>query len=470
MTFVEQFAKFLVIPLFWRKLLPADYGVLAVLDMVGALFGTVLSLQLESSVLRFYPEWRPEDRKNHLGTVWLASCLSVLLLTLLSGLILYFCTSRLFPDVAFFPYMLISLISLSLRSLKAVPLATIRMQQRSFSYAALHLTTLALQLVLSIAFVLFLDLKLFGLLLSFVIADAFGALLSARLIIYHARPVLELKVLRECLKFSLPLIPSFAVLSASQIVDRYLLQRFSGLHALGIYSVAARFAAVPHQLYTALKVSYTPFIVNTICEDPRGGRRTIAEVSLFYFLPIAILALAVGLFARDFVELAGQASYYAVGTYAPLLVVASIGHALLLFTPGLFLGKRSDMVWVANSVLFLSSALSAAVLIPSLQLTGIVMSRYVSVSAFVLVMIFLSQRYFAIPVHWGKVGLVLTVLLAVLATSYLIGFEGQVVRSSIRVVLFLLGAGGMVIVVSGRTRFRRHCAALLNFRAETGVR
>ena len=59
-------------PLFWRKLTPSDYGVIAIIDMIRVFTGCFLGVGLDQSITRLYYEWDSQERKRNLGTLWIS--------------------------------------------------------------------------------------------------------------------------------------------------------------------------------------------------------------------------------------------------------------------------------------------------------------------------------------------------------------------------------------------------------------
>ena len=73
-----------MVPVYTHYLTPADYGVLEILTLVSVILSMILSVRLESAVVRFYFEYNDtEDRNSLISTVLIfvcaiAICLSVL--------------------------------------------------------------------------------------------------------------------------------------------------------------------------------------------------------------------------------------------------------------------------------------------------------------------------------------------------------------------------------------------------------
>ena len=66
-------------PLMWQKLTPEDYGVIAVVEMIGVFAIIFLGLNLDQSITRFYYEWDEEVKEKKIGALWVLSWLEILI-------------------------------------------------------------------------------------------------------------------------------------------------------------------------------------------------------------------------------------------------------------------------------------------------------------------------------------------------------------------------------------------------------
>jgi O-antigen/teichoic acid export membrane protein len=455
MTFLQQAGSFLVVPLFWKRLDPADYGVLAVNDMVGRFISVFIGLQLETSITRFYYEWDTSMRNRQLGSVWVVSFASCVILGTIFIFAGQFACFYMFPDVPFYPFIFMGLISTVLRSLTATCYASIRIKQLSKAYVVYSMSIFITQLCLSIYFVVFLDMKLYGLLWSYIITDFINVSISIIIMLFLSTPCLMWDTIKQCLKFSLPYVPSFSILAVTNFVDRYFLQLFAGVEALGIYAICTKFAGLIGQLYNALKMSYVPFLSKAVSENETEGKKMISQMSLIYFLPLVAFALVIGLFTRDFVLLIGRLQYYPVMSYIPLFVpVYIVASFSVLFTPGLFLAKRSDLVWVCNIVQLAALLTGSILFIPTMEIYGVIIARYFSALSFFGVMAYFSKKYFYIPFQWHKITLFIVVMITGLGGSHLLISHNLILDIPVNLLIFILCITGLTVSLIGVTRSR----------------
>jgi hypothetical protein len=87
-----------------------------------------------------------------------------------------------------------------------------------------------------------------------------------------------------------------------------------------------------------------------------------------------------------------------------------IGSLYFYYTNGLFLGNRTDLLSLPALVRLGVLIVTGVLLLPPLQLTGIVISRYCSEFVFLGLSLYLSQRIFHLDHRWRT-------LLGLLATA-----------------------------------------------------
>ena len=123
--------RFLLLPLYLRYMTPADYGLLALANIIPAFLVGILTLLVESSVTRFYYEWEKEDKTRlALTSIWIPSLLW-------SGLVIFVTVSfgdplfgGLFEQVPFDPYMRLAILTAGTAALTAIPRKLLRMREQ----------------------------------------------------------------------------------------------------------------------------------------------------------------------------------------------------------------------------------------------------------------------------------------------------------------------------------------------------
>jgi O-antigen/teichoic acid export membrane protein len=445
-TFITQFGSFLVVPLFWQKFSPSDYGVIAVTEIIGAVLGVIFGVSLDSSVTRFYYEWPEQERKRRVGAIWVASWISSIVLGCVSLFLLSQTNHLLFPDVQFYPFIFLGLIVAILKSFMLVPIATIRIKQLPGLYSIVSIASFIVQMSLSIYFVIILDQQLMGYFVANIISNSIIAVVSVAIMLRFAVPCIRGAGLRESLKFSMPIIPANLLSSVSSVVDRFVLQQFVSLENLGIYAISLKFTNLIILFHSALKLSYVPFMVESLSKNRPNAIRDLTQMSMFYVLPILMIGLAIMTYAKDFVYFANRSEYLPVIQWIPWLILPAILQTLnVYFTPGLFLSKRTDLMWIPAVIQMVAILASGLLLIPNYQMEGAVITRYCSAMSFFAISFVMSEKYFPIQVNWIKVLLLMVIMVSGMIVLSFVEFKNIVV--GILAKAFFIASFGMVCLV-----------------------
>ena len=260
-AFLTKLGSFLVVPLFWQKLSPGDYGIIAITEIIASLLSVFMGLSLESSINRFYYEWSENERKHNIGTVWVANWLSTIAIGFLSLIILSYISQNLFPDVPFKPYILMGIMVAILQKLNALTFCVLRIKRLPWLYSSFSLLNFILIMSLSIYYILMIEKGLYGYFIANIISGVMMFFLTIILMTKVAKPCFRIPLLKRMLSFSLPMVPAGILGSIATASDKYLLQYFVSVELLGIYAVSLKFVKLIKHLHIVLKLSFVPFMV-----------------------------------------------------------------------------------------------------------------------------------------------------------------------------------------------------------------
>ena len=179
------------------------------------------------------------------------------------------------------------------RNLGEAILVHLQAIRRPKPFIALQLVQTLTNLALSLLFVVALTMNWQGRVLAQVLAPT----LLAAVAIAFLRPwrLLKFEVpkseLTRVLKYGLPLVPQYLVLSALFLSDRYLVTAFSGLKMAGIYSVAYQLGQVVNMVDLSVGKAWLPWMFERLTRQ--NGLREIKQSLCLYAALLTVTALAV---------------------------------------------------------------------------------------------------------------------------------------------------------------------------------
>ena len=423
-TLINRVGAFLLLPLFLSRLSPEDFGILAVVAVIGAFQLLLGSLSLDLAVTRLYYEWPEAERRRNLGSVWFWNWIATLGSGALFLVVMPLLSPFLFPDVPYQPWLPLGIVSNTLAGLLVLPATTIRIKRLPWLFAAYSVGSFVVTGGLGLWFVLGLDLGLSGYLTSLIVANAALASVGIVLMLRFSRPSITSAGLRGALRFSLPALPSAVISTVGVTLDRVLLAQFATVHTLGIYAVAMKFVELIGALHQSLKMTFVPFTMQHVAADAERGRRLVGSVIPFYLIPYLGATLGLVLFIGPLVRFIGQPEYFPVVEWVPWLAGAHLIACLFVyFGNGMLLANRTDLLTIPAAAQLTAMTLTGLLLIPPFQLAGVVATRYAGAIVLFGSSLYLTRRVFRIEHRWA-------VLLALAGALIVFAAAGSVVTAS----------------------------------------
>ena len=451
-TLINRVGAFLLLPLFLSRLSPEDFGILAVIAVVGAFQMLIGSLSLDLAVTRLYYEWPEAERRRNLGSIWVWNWIATLASGAMFLAVMPFLAPLLFPDVPYEPWLPLGIISNTLAALLVLPATTIRIRRVPWLFAGWAVGGLVVTGGLGLWFVLVLDLGLSGYISSLIAANAALASAGTVLMLRSSRPSITSPGLSGALHLSLPALPSAVISTVGVTLDRILLAQFGTLHTLGIYAVAMKFVELIGALHQSLKMTFVPFSMQQVSAGVERGRQLVGSVIPFYMIPYVAVTLGLVLFIGPVVRIIGQPDYYPVVEWVPWLAGAYLIACLYVyFASGILLANRTGLLTIPAAAQLAAMIGTGFLLIPPYQLAGVVATRYAGAIVLFGTSLYLSRRVFRIEHRWPRLlalagALVLSATLGSFVTASDVALE-IIARAAVWV-LFLTVA--VLIVVGGK--------------------
>lgn len=250
---LTRMASILLLPLYTHCLSPADYGVIAILDLTTAILGTMICEGMVSAVTRFHFD---SDDSGHQDRVWWTGITSMMI-TGLAVLLPMWLARHVLSDVALGsqvmagPWFFTLAFATILVGLPAGIVDTyLRVLKWSGVFVAISLARLLINVSLNVWFLVGLQMGIEGLLLGNLIATAVHSVaLSIVFLRTRGRFRFCPKIAKALLRYSAPLVVTAITAMLMHEADRYVLRVYGSMDEVGVYSLAHKIG----------------FAVNTLC-------------------------------------------------------------------------------------------------------------------------------------------------------------------------------------------------------------
>ena len=447
---VLRFGGLLLIPLYWRYLDPADYGVIAAAGVVTNFLAVFLGLAVSESITRFYHAWPAAERRDRVGTLWMvdwASSVAIGLPLAIWGADLVQLAAR---QVPFSPYLRLAVLAAVLHSLSTAPTTLLRIQERPRTYVICSAVSFLMRTAVTIYLVVGERAGPLGVLQAEVISAAAMLPVWTVIMLQTARPAWRADTVRSGLQYSLPLVPGVLSESLAWTMDRFVLEKFVPLAALGVYTVADSLGGVVRIVSGGLKTAWVPFAARAAIERS-DAPKVIARAATLYVMGTTLLALGVAMLAGDVIAVIGVAEYFPA---APLVPFFAVSNMLLALLPpalsGLGIARRTGYASATALLQGAVAMIGLLVLVPRAGIAGAIAAVMLATATRLVGGLAASQKFYPVPFEWRKIGL----LAATAAGTFILGralpaapsIAGFVLRGAV----FVAYAGAALWMLGGR--------------------
>ncbi|MBF0588190.1 MAG: oligosaccharide flippase family protein [Magnetococcales bacterium] len=335
---------FLLLPFYTRFLSPTDFGVLALLDMVGTYFGIVVEAGFVYTFTKFYHEqsderWRKRVFSTSLWTTLLIGAGCFIVVTPLAHRII----DMLFvedanPDYIFYLVMILGTVWIDV--LNVLGLTLFRLREEPISYLKVTAGRTIIAVGLNVYFIGVMKIGILGFLIANLITATLMALLLGLLLLrrHWQRP--DRALAWQMVKFSLPFIPTGFVEAFINAMGVVALSMMGHLEAAGVYAIGWKIGGVIMLLSVPVNNWWNPRMFK-IAGTPEAPEIYAKGLS-YFFLFMCSGALALGILAEEIITLMTTPKFHgAIHTIFPL----ALGLAFFLLRSdlriGLALAKRT---------------------------------------------------------------------------------------------------------------------------------
>ena len=347
---------FLLVPLYTRVLVPADYGKLELVNTVGAILAMLYGLLVSNGYSRVYfqnkdPEWRK-------SLFFSGQVFSVLCCIIAGGL--SFINAETIADTIFnFPggaifLKLVTIVTL-FKVLTLIPMNNIRNREKAVLYISINAVYLVINTLLTIYFLVYLKLGVKGVLYAQIISGIVELITLYCFTWNQSSFHFRYSGLITMLSFSIFLIPSNLSSFVLNYSNRYFLNEYMDIKEVGLYSLGAKIAGIIPFLFTEpVKMAFAPYIYSMI-NNPEKCKKHLADFSRFFFAGLALIALIISFFAKEAITIMADTNYSGSHSIVFILSVSYLFMGLAgIIVSGIHISMKTwivSLIWVFSAVL-----------------------------------------------------------------------------------------------------------------------
>ncbi len=445
---IARAVGFIMIPVYTHHLSPAQYGIIELLDTTMAILALVAGQRVSGAILRFYFDSEDPQRRSRIVSSGLIACVCVTALLALG--LQPFCpvlAKAIFGKPEYGVYIQLNLVSFVGSFVVNLCYTYVRILKKSMLFLIVSISNLILALSLNILFIVHLDLGVFGVLYSGMIATSSTAII---LLIFTFRKVgfgWDWPLVKSMYVYIFPLVLGSLWSMAEDFLSRYFIRTLTGLTEVGIFSLAYKFGVINNFLITGPFFSIWNVKCWELAKLPEGPEKMARIFTIFNFLALAS-GLALSIPAREIIQLAADHRFASSADFIPILV---LGNILLsqyyFFTFGMQWAKKTKYIGTISWIVGATTIVLDYFLIRWLGLWGAALAMLAS-SLFRNVLSFpTGQRLYRIPYEYGMVIKLFVLALGLFLTGRFVDLHSLIGNLAFHGVLVLLYP--MILVLSG---------------------
>ena len=395
---------FLLIPVYTAYLSPADYGIMSSMGVLASILIIILPLNINRSMPRLYFDHKDlESQKNYYGTIFISivATSSIMLLLLFA---FHEIVSSIYKTIDFVPYYALTIIGTYLGVYAYVPKTYYRLKNLAKQFFMISMIELLITTIMIFAFVVFMrggaEGNLFGKMIAGLILLPMYLVLTFKAINFR----FDLKIVRESLYYSIPLIP--AVMSAwiINLSDRVFIERYFSLDELGIYSVSSSIASVMLIASAAFGRAYDPifFSLANASSKTKGDLSVLSKYHNTYGSILLIMGFVLSLFSKEIFQLVINDKYISGYKYLNILILAYIISQLShVFNISIRQEKKTKIILGIMASGAIINLMLNYILIPQYGAYGAAWATVFSFLFILICSVYYAIRIFYVPFDWN---------------------------------------------------------------------
>ena len=339
-----QIISYLLLPLYTSQLDPSEYGNYDFICTLSVFLCPIITLLMEESMFRYLIDADSKvQRKKIITQTIIYTFFGTVLFTIIAALIMGFGTDYTPMYITAIITFVISNILIGLSNALSRGLGKIKLY--SVSNFILGISTI----ILNIVFILSLNAGAEGLLWANTIANAFTAIvILAILKLPKYIGKIDKPLMKDMIKYSVPLVPNSISWSIINMSDRIILTQMVSSAANGIYAMANKFPNIINVLYGYFYTAWKESAAKIVKEDNKNQYyNSIYHDAKRFLYAITICLIAVMPFAFPiFINEAYDEAY----VYIPIVMIATYYSNLSSFYGGIFSAYKDTKIMGTTTI------------------------------------------------------------------------------------------------------------------------
>ena len=376
-TFGSKLLVFFLMPLYSAYLSTEQFGTVNLITNIVPLIGPVFTLQVTETIFRFLCTSKGEDEKKK----YITNSFIIFLIGMSTFMLMYIpiCIITKFQYAyLFILYFVFNYLGIYLQQV-------LRGVRKNVDYTVTGVLSTLIQLIINIVFIKYIHER------SMLLAYAVGsititvyALIRLKFFKYIKFKLFSKNVIKEMLKYSIPLVPNQISWWLNGTAGLYILEYFCGTSSTGLVSFANKFPTLLMTVNSIFLMAWTESSIYEYNSEDKAEyySKNLENFSKFLILFSAILLPAIKVYYELFID----AEYHDSIILVPFMFVAMIFNAISSFMGTIYTASmKTKGAFYTTVIAAIVNVICSVILIPILGMWGYIFANIISYVVFYLI-------------------------------------------------------------------------------------
>lgn len=426
-SFASSLLGMLLTPFYTMVLSTQDYGVSDLITTTTSLLYPFMTVAISEAIMRFALD-KGTDKKS-VYTIGI----SIVVL----GFCLILCGSPFIRSTAigeYFGFFLLYYLSYAMHTITSY---FVKGLEKVKIYSVAGLINSGIVICANLLFLLVFEWGIVGYLLASILGHSFTTLFlffGAKAYQHIIAPwKIDRVLLKNMLVYSIPIIPNSLSWWVANSSDKYMLNYFTDVSQVGIYSVSYK---IPSIVMTLMGLFISAWQLSAV-EDfgSEKSKRFYSEVYSKCFACNLLIAAGLICIAKPFGAFLYSSDFFVAWRYVPVLVIANVFNVLSSFMGTVYTSaKKTKMLSLSTMIGAGANIAMNLILIPSIGALGAALATAASYFVMWVIRLINTRRIIRFPIAYKKDGIMLGLLFLEAALIYM----DTVVTSILAVIILVL--------------------------------
>ena len=371
-TILQKCIYFFLLPLYTLYLTPADYGITGIVASFSSLLSIFIVLGLDTAASRFYYKYKSDTDyiKRLYGTIALVILINSIVF---GGVFILFHDWVIDPflgGIEYYPFVFVGLLNVIVSPLYILFQGYLQTIQDGKTFGINAMLNFFIHVGLTIIFVVYLELGALGVLLASLITSIVFFLYTIIVFIRYQVIVIDRRIVKESLKYSLPILPHTLANWSNSTIDKLLVNGIRTEVDAGLYNLGNQYASVATVLTVSVNNAYLPWFFEKV-NDLKSNLSTIRKMSEILTWIVSFVCICMSLLSKEVLDLMiNNPAYDDVWKVVPFIICGVIFGFIYFFYVNILFLKDTKLVFIITLLSVIINVILNLWLIPILGYIG----------------------------------------------------------------------------------------------------